>query len=390
MYPILSMGKIGKTFALLLSLIIAMSCLIIIDTIPMGLAQSSTNVGGIIDSNTSWTPTNSPYSLTGNILVNNGVTLTIQPKVVVNLNGYYIMVNGTLQARGNENEKVFFNGGEITFTQYCNGWNQETQTGSIIENASVSGLTNLGGGIIIQGGSPAIRNSNLNVTIGIGGGSPIISGNTLTGVRYSNRFMSEGIYINTDSTSTPIITDNVLSGGFDDSCISIGSGSPIIQRNLLRDGTVGIDMMYLSSSSKTVVQNNTIANCFRGISIGDSPTLSFNYNNLEDISNFTVYSWRTTQNLNATYNWWGTTNTLTIDQKILDFNDDFNLGKVNYNPFLTAPNSRATPSPSPSTLPTPSPTPTVPELSWSAIVPLLGVLFFVAVVLSHRKTINQA
>lgn len=40
-----------------------------------GTAQTlSTNVGGTISSNTTWTQTNSPYALTGNVLVNNGVT----------------------------------------------------------------------------------------------------------------------------------------------------------------------------------------------------------------------------------------------------------------------------------------------------------------------------
>jgi hypothetical protein len=37
----------------------------------------------------------------------------------------------------------------------------------------------------------------------------------------------------------------------------------------------------------------------------------------------------------------------------------------------------------------PTSTPTVPELSWLAIVPLLLSLFFVAVILRHRKTISQ-
>jgi heme-binding NEAT domain protein len=64
--------------------------------------------------------------------------------------------------------------------------------------------------------------------------------------------------------------------------------------------------------------------------------------------------------INAANNWWGTTETATIDQKIYDYNDDFNLGKVNYTPFLTEPNSQAVPNPN---APTPTLAPTTPPTS---------------------------
>jgi hypothetical protein len=53
------MGKIGKTSALILTIIIVMSSLIIFDWIPLGLAQSGTNEGGILTANTTWTKNNS-------------------------------------------------------------------------------------------------------------------------------------------------------------------------------------------------------------------------------------------------------------------------------------------------------------------------------------------
>lgn len=65
--------------------------------------QASTDVIGIITSNTTWTKANSPYNLTGSILVSNGVELTILAGVTVNLNGYVIMVNDTLTAGGSGN-----------------------------------------------------------------------------------------------------------------------------------------------------------------------------------------------------------------------------------------------------------------------------------------------
>ena len=63
---------------------------------PFGLAQSGTNVSYIIGTDTTWTQANGPYNFIGNVLVNNGVTLTIAEDTMVNFNSYYLRVNGTL------------------------------------------------------------------------------------------------------------------------------------------------------------------------------------------------------------------------------------------------------------------------------------------------------
>ena len=43
----------------------------------------ATDVSGTISSNTTWSLANSPYVVTGNILVNSGVTLTIEAGVTI-------------------------------------------------------------------------------------------------------------------------------------------------------------------------------------------------------------------------------------------------------------------------------------------------------------------
>ena len=43
------------------------------------------------------------------------------------------------------------------------------------------------------------------------------------------------------------------------------------------------------------------------------------------------------KDVNFQYNWWGTTNTNSINQSIYDYYDDFYNGKVIYKPFLTSP-----------------------------------------------------
>ena len=112
-----------------------------------------TSVGGVINSDTIWTAANSPYCFTGNVLVNNGVTLTIQPGVTVNFNSFYLRVNGTLTAQGTNGKKITFNIPSqpssavnqaigmfpaIQFESCSSSWNPQTGSGSIIENAVVN------------------------------------------------------------------------------------------------------------------------------------------------------------------------------------------------------------------------------------------------------------
>ena len=61
-----------------------------------------TDVGGIIDTDTTWTSGGSPYNITSTVQIKEGVTLTIEPGVVVNGAGreFELEVFGTLNAIG--------------------------------------------------------------------------------------------------------------------------------------------------------------------------------------------------------------------------------------------------------------------------------------------------
>lgn len=71
--------------------------------------SAQTNVSGILTANTTWTKAQSPYTLTGNVGVQSGVTLTIEPGVVVKGN-YSLQVKGTLIAKGTAGDSVYFQG----------------------------------------------------------------------------------------------------------------------------------------------------------------------------------------------------------------------------------------------------------------------------------------
>ena len=378
---------------------------------PMGKAQTGTSVNGIIYSDTTWTKANSPYRLTGPVAVSVGVTLTIQAGTTVYLGSYYIQVNGTLVAIGDTANAIIFNGGTINFEQSSNSWNEQTQTGCIIDHATLSCSIN------IYNASPLISNNQLFVGpsggISVYGGSPVILKNTCDG---AISVYDEGLALISNNaidgawggigcySQNCDVIDNTFSGC--QYAITMGQGSSMggtIEGNLLYQNNVGI----YCGPGQAIIQNNTIANSTLGIQMPYSSSSEIIYNNIQNnqISISLIDSSSNkldSNNVNATYNWWGTTDTQAINQTIFDFKNNFNLGTVNFVPFLNAPNLQApilpTSTSTPTTAtsaasPTPNLTPSsapviksaVPELSWLAVLLLLLSIFFVAVVFRQRK-----
>ena len=333
-----------------------------------GLAQSGTNESGIISSDTTWTQANSPYTLTADVLVSNGVTLTIEAGTTVNMNYGYLEVNGTLQAIGNNASPIIFNGGQIAFDQYSNGWNQQGQSGSIIKNCNLNDS-----GINIVLCSPMIQNSNISGQISIVGGSTIISNNNISSpvqwspiFGYQERECEFGLSGNNNVT----ISGNVISGDFDHAAIDLLGGSPIIESNLFECNSG----LFLHGSSSSIIMNNTFASGGTVITSDDAGSVmdTIIYNNFENNANNSVF-WAATANLNVTYNWWGTTDTQAINQTIYDSKDNFHFGTVSFVPFLTAPNPQApnpnasvsTPAPTSTQSPSASPTTTSSSITTS-------------------------
>jgi hypothetical protein len=311
----------------------------------------------------------------------------------VNLNSNYIQVNGTSNAQGTTNANINFNGGSIIFTSLSNSWKEQTGYGSRIEYANIN-LT----GITITDASPKINNNSILGRIDVNGGAPIVSNNTLQTLS-----MSAPISV---STGSPIIVNNNIStlrfdagnpdtaygidmknpinayisdntmGHFRRAGINAVAGSAIIQRNHIPDGIEG--------GVQTIIQNNTM----NGI-INPSSASTIIYNNIGR----SAIHLTTANDINATYNWWGTTDTQVINQSIYDFKNDFNLGVVNFVPFLTEPNPQAMPNPNaPPPTPTtpPSPTPTIPETNPVAVfLAVVAVTCFFAFVFRKKNLFSS-
>ncbi|MFB3889572.1 MAG: hypothetical protein ACE14S_08780 [Candidatus Bathyarchaeia archaeon] len=362
---------------------------------------ASSSVSGIISVDTTWTKANSPYTLTGNMLIGRNAVLTIEPGVTVNLANFYIKVNGTLAARGNAIEPVQFNGGSIQF-EFSQDWDEQTGKGCIIENVFLNSTKVSGGDAVkisrstltagISGiGYRSIVSNNI-IKGGANGGTIIgntiegdvsgfnVSDNTITGT-VNGRFVSNNtIRGGVNAGTTCNVFNNIIIGGISSgdagdgvlmsSAYAGGLGFPVIENNTISNCKTGVRISILIrawfGAAIPVVQNNLIINNSVGITYslalqesygywqptvirnntifqngvgfkGGGEHLLMEYNN---ILNNTEYNWFA-GNTNATYNWWGTTDAQAIDRTIYDYKNDFELGRVFFIPFLAEPNAQA-------------------------------------------------
>ena len=387
----------------------------------VSVAEASTSVSGIITSNTTWIQANSPYNLAGNVLVDLGVTLTIEPGVTVNIGSYYIMVNGTLRVLGSSLNPVLFNGGQITITAAAIGWNNQTGSGCIIDHAITDGTpitsgistkitdntlfssvatsgsslvsdntitgevsasgssmiakNTIAGRVSVSGSSMLVNNTIVgdavasdtcvisnNTIIGATSavGSSVVSNNTIDGgitaqgncIISQNRVSASETAVSVPSWffqdgGQPTIENNIIENSTVGISISIlirgwvGANIPLVQNNLIRENEIGIHYGISRQESyaiaPTIIQNNTIIQNEIGVRFNSAEDCKFLYNNLQGNANYSLYFLGGANDLNATYNWWGTTDPQLISQSIYDYYDDFNLGRVNYAPFLNEP-----------------------------------------------------
>ncbi len=157
--------------------------------------HASTNVSGGIFSNTTWTLANSPYIVTGSIVVFPGVTLTIQPGVEVRVkespnNPIYIETRGTINMIGTLAAKITFRADSAITT--IAAWS----------------------GIIVKGALGGILNFDyvsISNTAGVFGAN--INSNTVTTINHSEfNYNAWGIYSGFGSTNTFILNNCKFKG----------------------------------------------------------------------------------------------------------------------------------------------------------------------------------
>ena len=149
----------------------------------------------------------------GSVLVNNGVTLTIEAGTTINLNYYNLEINGTLTAVGKNDNRIKMTGqsgqSQLWFDSFSSNWNNQTQSGSILKNAVLDDVR-----IFIFGVSPLISNNLLFYSDTGSNGIGIVVRDTSSAIICNNTIevWQFGIYLDSGSPS-PLITNNNILGG---------------------------------------------------------------------------------------------------------------------------------------------------------------------------------
>ncbi len=358
--------------------------------------KATTNVSGLISSDTTWTQANSPYLLTGTLTVNSGVTLTIQPGVTVDLASYSFLVGGTLNATGTSDNNINFQTSysyssiRIQFLSTSANWTATTNSGCIVTNSLFNSV-----GIIVTNCSPKISNNyftnNRFTPISVNGGSVLILSNafdcqataiTISGVSaspiISSNFIKSNSYGIYSTGNNAYISDNNITR------CSTGvfvTGNSTITRNLITNNTNGIysltNLPWIANNIVAnngigvmgggTIQNNTIGNNTIGVGVSFTPS-NISQNNFFNNTQFNL-GLSMLNSTDAINNWWGTADISAINQAIYDSKNYTSLGTVNFTPFLAEPNLNApslesvnyvpapTPTPYPSLIPAPTVTP---------------------------------
>ena len=309
-------------------------------------------------------------------------------------------VYGTLIARGAPENMIIFTsdsqtpdggdwshlyiGGHGSTVEYCiieysrGGVGIATGSGDIVIVSNNTMRHNLWTAICIHSCSPTLTYNDISHSGGhqgidiIGEGSaPLVANNVI-------KHCKAGIIVHPGSS--PVIEDNALIDN-DLGIVINPNSSPVIRRNSIsspngapHDWTYQGKPVYFAFcprgqyswtdgirvlSSCPTITNNKISNCPKNITIvgNSSPTVSNNtitggengilfepsftgspkiygnniYNNSANIGLMSANS------IDASNNWWGTTDISAIEARIHDSADDPSLGTVFYEPFLTQP-----------------------------------------------------
>ena len=242
--------------------------------------KKATIVSGVISQNVTWSASNSPYIVNGDITIQQGATLTIEPGTIVKVEeGYSITVNGVLNADGTADSRIVFTSeGDLQY----DGTSDYYWQGIFVDS---TGQINIDNGIIrcakndkqfeseneeltysvFSYGKLNLTNSEISNTdslIGVAALSDAVINNNII-----NSSVDYGIYIASYETANISIKNNQIeSYGKDIPCgivfESFNAGALDVQGNVVKnsDGiSFGIDLSNFTPTSFSGFGNNTFA-----------------------------------------------------------------------------------------------------------------------------------
>jgi hypothetical protein len=339
-------------------------------------SDAQTTIGGVISSNTTLLLSNSPYIVTNNLLVQQGVNVTVEPGVIFKFNqGIYLQVDGEFQAIGTTSDSIIFttntgvtewNG--IRFPNSSIDYNTQTGSGCILENCVVENVNVQGSfAISINASSPKISSSSIrncswvgietngnkprplivnnkihdmgigilasNNNWGLIQGNEIYNINDLEAVRL-NRVVFVDNYVHDCPNAmavrvqdTAIINNNV----FENSKVAvgiIGGNAHIVKCNTFNNNETN---MVITCERHPLLINNNFLNYQDWNVYWDDYYYPYGNGSCSMPNGSGVYA-----TIDMANNYWGGLNNQQMDSSIWDFSDDFSLkALISYIPVLT-------------------------------------------------------
>jgi len=273
-------------------------------------------VGGEISGTTTWTREPSPYVIKESVVVNPGVSLTIEPGTEVMLaGGQSLVILGELLANGTEEDPIIFtryrNGdswGSLIFdgaspsqVSHCiveyssSGGSYATKDyigavmvvgshldmdGCTFQNLPDDSSTAEGDGIELSDAATAIVRNCRFVSMGSGvrtdHGSVLVENCVFQDIRGDS---NDGVDINRESGPTSVVRDNLFMDLGDDA-IDMDGSAPLITGNLIF--SCADKGMSVSSGSSPRIENNVLAGNGTGIAVMDGSNALVVNNTLAD------------------------------------------------------------------------------------------------------------
>ena len=359
--------------------------------------QAQTLVSGGIYSNTSWTLANSPYLMTGNIVVFPGVTLNIEPGVEVRVkeNGfsgtpYYLETRGTINMVGTSDAPITFRadtalttvgvwqgfliknsqGGSINYnyinianTISCFSYDSSLPTliqlnrcnFSYNSNAVTVGTDLIAEDCVFWGNETAIYGwANFtfrNCIFDNNNSALFIFASSLDMNNCEIRNNSLGIGINTGSVNGTLVRNtlfennllayNYANNGLIDSCIFIGNTDAVLNTTYLtvrnssfNNNATALQVGFGSQVNDCLIEGNQTGVAFGPISFGQPlPIIENNRICSNELYNIDN---RTDLNIFIPTNCFCNTDSTEIEAKIFDGYDDITKGLISYAIFDTS------------------------------------------------------
>jgi PKD repeat protein len=326
-------------------------------------AFADTEVGGNITEDTTWTKANSPYIVTSNVQVFDGIRLTIEPGVEIRFNqNTALNVAGELNAVGTENEIVTFTSNGVPPSP--GDWEGITFNSQSRNNIISFCIIEYGGADNNKGGVYAeetscyitdsiVRYNNSNgIRSHLGSYSEfrdnLIENNQYQGIYtrtpcvVSNnviRYNGGGVYISSEYT-VEIRNNNISNNGG-----ALNNRSPYgnvtVSYNKIYENSGG-HIMHLYAELEKFIFNDVRNNVCDALIYAESSYLfngKFNWNNFDnnDVQYLVECDHQTGgtyHGVDMTQNWWGEDENL--DEKIYDYYDDITIRPtIVYDPVAT-------------------------------------------------------